>query len=177
MREIKFRAWHLIKSMFIPNGFSIDMVGMYLTDARDNIYHIGDDVVVMKYTCFKCKEGNELYEKDLVRVRYEMGDQKQYFTDSVYEVSISPLYGIELNFRCLYKDSEVENNQHPISTTLSSRYNNLDTDSRNSNYDKLAVQDTFGENHMMRTSWKENWYSNSIEKIGNKYEHSHLLNT
>lgn len=65
MRDIKFRAWDGNK--MISDGFSIDMLGMYLTTSRDKIYKIGETVQLLQYTGLKDKNGKEIYEGDIIR--------------------------------------------------------------------------------------------------------------
>ena len=68
---------------------------------------------------------------------------------------------------CAFVVRDDNKNQYPISKELSFEHSTLGVDYRNDNYDKLAVMDSYGENHMNHKRWKQNNYSNDIEVIGN----------
>jgi len=67
-REIKFRAWHEInKNMHPPSS-------MFEITTNGQIYREGfnctDDYILMQYTGLKDKNGKEIYEGDIYRLRY-----------------------------------------------------------------------------------------------------------
>lgn len=172
-REIKFRAWHpLNKEMVYPiNGQNFGYGGY----TRSDILRDFEDENIMQYTGLKDKTGKEIYEGDVVAVRNKMGDNSEYETYCAYSVNTLNHEGFEMIARKLLGDNP--NNQHPIHQTLSFRSRSLCTDYRNSNYDRLAIEETHGENHTYSKTWKQNQYSNDMEVIGNVYENPNLLTT
>lgn len=72
MREIKFRAWHKIEKYMTPS-FRFGHEFYHNTD--DGIHYDGDDVIsfslaedyiLMQYTGLKDKNGEEIYEGDIL---------------------------------------------------------------------------------------------------------------
>jgi len=174
MREIKFRAWDgkwlLNRTLHDRNWYAKDD-----RCVKGAMPHDVNILKIMQYTGLKDKNGKELCESDLVNVFFT-SSEGEHIHDCIYKVSISPLYGITLTFVKLLWES-YGFNQFTSSTRLTSEYKTLGEDYQNQNYDRLAVRDTWGENHMFKNTWKENDYSNYIEIIGNIYENPELLTT
>ncbi len=70
MREIKFRIWSVYSEMMIEDSFYISQVGeMFEGDCLD--YRNKNAFKIMQYTGLKDKEGNEIYEGDILAVGSE----------------------------------------------------------------------------------------------------------
>ena len=66
MREIKFRAWRIDdKKMYLP--FNL------LDELNDTEGHFPQDTVLMQYTGLHDKNGIEIYEGDILRIKAENG--------------------------------------------------------------------------------------------------------
>jgi len=179
-REIKFRAWDLENLKWVllsPENtryFINPVASGYLYDAK-----FGDHVpcVLQQFTGLKDKNGKEICQDDLIRVKCGIGDEKDVeagrYHDGYYRVVIEPLDGLVLSFTKLVNDDPL--NQFPIHTSLCTRYGTLDVDSRNQKYDQIAVMETWGENHIFKNRWKQNHWSNDLEVIGNIHENPALL--
>ena len=104
MREIKFRVWDTYNKKMIPKegGFSLgsadsEMVG-------------GEDYPIMQYTGLHDKNGKEIYEGDILQIRFfEYGPDEVVFIDACFE-----LYGKDGHYACdlkqVYSVSEVVGN-------------------------------------------------------------------
>lgn len=179
-REIKFRAWDKSKNkwlgMWIFRGGHTGAKNHYdEPEIFDMPKYFEKSTVIMQYTGLKDKNGKEIYEGDLLRIRYNIGEAKEYYTDSIYSVDVLSFKGLSLNFRKLFNEED-KKNQIPISQTLSFAYGNLKTNYVEQKYDQLAVADTEGHNYNSRTSWKENHWSSDFEIVGNIYQNPELLN-
>jgi uncharacterized phage protein (TIGR01671 family) len=174
-REIKFRAWDKSKKMIIQpycnfsggclyyqHGDVIGMTDIYQTDF----------LKLMQYTGLKDKNGVEIYEGDLIRVKHKLGENEKWYVDAIYRVQDLGYEGFEMYCvkPVMAKD---KNNQYPISSTLSFKYRSLCTDVRNDKYENLSIADSWGENR--GKTWKENHYSNDVEVIGNIYSNPELI--
>ncbi len=106
----------------------------------------------------KDKNGKEIKNGCFLRVKYPYGESKQ-LQDGIYRVNLNEFSGIEMR---IVKILQPETTFH---TTLTWHRNELREDYVNQNYDRLAVMDTMGKNHMHGNTWIEQNYSNDIEIV------------
>jgi len=132
---------------------------------------------IMLFSQYKDKNGSELYENDLLRVKYLLAEDEGWYVDSIYKVELDLFYGMRLSFVRLFDNSDSADLkcQYPPSQTLSVQYRLLTNDYVNNLYDRLAVAESWNEHHNSFRRWKQNHYSNDIERIGNIHENPELL--
>jgi len=180
MREIKFRAWNTRDEVMdeSPYHFYFEANGNCFAyeDWRDLEDGRSYPCELMQYTGLKDKNGVEIYEGEVLRIKGKMGDNSEYSFDALYKVEPITYEGLELRFLKLYcKEPDSKDNSYPICTHPCIRYNSLTNDYVNQKYDQIALPMTSGRNAIQRTSWVEHQYTNDIEVIGNIHQHPHLL--
>jgi uncharacterized phage protein (TIGR01671 family) len=172
--EYKFRAIDEFSDDFIyaPAFFvSPDNNQGYLA------YDIGDHHCVKKetagqFTGLKDKNGVEIFEGDMLRIKGKMGDKSEYSYDCIYEVGKIIFSGISIHFKSLTnKLPDSVDNSFPIHQTMSFYYDSLDSYDDN----KLMIKRTHGENHLQHTKWIQHEKTKEIEVIGNIHQNPELL--
>ena len=169
MREIKFRAWDKVCKEYLPN--IQNHIGPVETAFGGMIKN--DRYVIEQSKGLKDISGVEIHHGDLINVFFTSGDG-EHIHDCVYRVIDGDLGGIELRFAKLMWES-YGYNQNTLYTVLTPKYSCLGTDYVNRNYDKLAVLETWGKNHIQGGSWKELDYSNYFKIIGTVNQNPELL--
>ena len=81
MREIKFRLWCKNKEEWESNDWIL-MPNGDIFDRENRIFMRKDNHVLMQYTGLKDKEGNDIYEGDIVE--WEDGIGEVYFKDGQF---------------------------------------------------------------------------------------------
>lgn len=173
-RDIKFKVWiPYSKTMMTPKSIQemheSVLGGVTIGQMKQWVY--------LQYTGLKDKIGEDIYPCDLLRIKGQMGDDAGYYYDAIYAVNQINHEGGSLYFVRLFSLlPDAIDNSYPISTSPSFRSNSLCVDYRKEQYGRLAMNETTGENRVMRSCWKENHYSNDIKIIGNIYQNPELIN-
>ena len=172
MRKIKFRIWDARSKRFYPDGFSVAMDGTEWYD--DSVFShslTNGNWLLMQFTGLTDKNGVEIYEGDLLKCRFNMGNTGEYATESIWRVNNLSYEGVVIQF--IKTTTTDDKNCYPISQSLGFD-KGLATDYRNDKYTSLAIANTYGSNSMSRSSWQEHHYSNEVEIIGNIHENENL---
>lgn len=168
MKRLRLQAWnHSTKVMLTPSELST-MPTDY--KAPDRSSETGTTYLL--FTEYKDKDGEELFEDDVVRVKYGWGDEG-YAVDSYFQVCIDFARGLTLLFLRASYSLPAKTNQIMGSSLTFER--ELDVDFRDQKFDRLAVRDTNGENKTFGDTWSETKYSNDIVKVGNIYQNPEYL--
>lgn len=87
-REVKFRAWHTIEKEMLHN-FWLDSKDGAIQAWKDTIGTNGDgeqysqDYILMQYTGFRDKNGKEIYEGDIVKIKEGAIFEVKWFAEKV----------------------------------------------------------------------------------------------
>lgn len=168
-REIEFRAWDEeemvlleISELSFYKG-KICQIECTVDDCKKCIEV--DHTILMRYTGLKDKNDKKIFEDDLLRVKYKIGNEVL-FVDSLFKVVLYKYRGVGIHhIKSMSPDSML-----PICPELSFESGALGIDYRNDKLSNLIVSDTLIYNIHFG-----NHYSNDIEIIGNIYENPELF--
>ena len=73
MREIKFKAWDLVKKEWFCHSFYVHESGTRIVDCNEFHHEIGTEVIVIQFTDFKNKKGVELYQGCIIHYTKHKG--------------------------------------------------------------------------------------------------------
>lgn len=174
-REILFRGKRVDNGEYVYGHYSVlyTKSGSELLSTHYIMFQIAGHGVqnvrvhkdsVGQYVGLTDKNGVKIFERMELRVKHAIGDECGCFVDAIYKVDRLTCEGLGLSLVRLFSNTpDARSNSHPIHQTLSFNHSSLTTDYRNSNYDRIAVNETYGENSLSLSQWKENHYSNNIE--------------
>ena len=146
MREIKFRAYIKNKNPRVPREINkiVEVKSLHLGSKKAIIGYSGgnysirfDEIELMQYTGLKDKNGKEIYEGDIVKVKLYKGEEEEYFlgkveyfgsnfivdSDNNSDYHVYDLDGFGIDFKYNLEDCEVIGNVWEDSDLLNDNKN------------------------------------------------------
>ena len=146
MRDIKFRAYIRDKNPRVPSEINkiVEVKSLHLGSKKAIIGYSGgnysikfDEIELMQYTGLKDKNGKEIYEGDIVKVKLYKGEEEKYFVgkveyfgssfivdaDNDSDYHVYDLDGFGIDFKYNLEDCEVIGNVWEDSDLLNDNKN------------------------------------------------------
>lgn len=146
MRDIKFRAYIRDKNPRVPSEINkiVEVKSLHLGSKKAIIGYSGgnysikfDEIELMQYTGLKDKNGREIYEGDIVKVKLYKGEEEKYFVgkveyfgssfivdaDNDSDYHVYDLDGFGIDFKYNLEDCEVIGNVWEDSDLLNDNKN------------------------------------------------------
>ena len=169
---IKFKVWCLDYNEWEKDEVFLSQSGIQYHSRR--LFPVKyDRHIVMQSAGLTDKNGNEIYYNgQLLRIKGIMGDKGEYSYDCIYKTNEMSFEGLSLSFVKLYDETlDSKLNSFPISQRPSFLNGALGWSGEH----RLIINDTYGENTLLRHTWKEHHKTEDIEVIGNIYKSKELL--
>jgi uncharacterized phage protein (TIGR01671 family) len=84
-RELKFRAWDLVKNEWFCHSFYIHEEGTRIVDCNEFHRKIGTEVIIVQFTGLNDKNGKKIYEGDILWKYETKGAEIKTFCKIIYE--------------------------------------------------------------------------------------------